>query len=77
LFPSEKSVDTGSASDLVKIQTSKPGMLIWHFHSVIFSKKDLIFAQYDDGEIYGRDILIKVIFSENQATAIKALWNYH
>lgn len=72
-----KYLDSGEASDLIKIQTSKPGILTWHFHGVIFLKKDLIFAQYDDGEMFGGDILIEVIFSENQVTNMKALWNYH
>jgi hypothetical protein len=72
-----KYLDSGEASDLIKIQTSKPGILTWLFHDVIFLKKDLIFAQYDDGEMFGGDILIKVIFLENQATNMKALWNYH
>ncbi len=70
-------LDSRRASGLIKIQTSKPGILTWHFHGVIFLKKDLIFAQYDDGEMFGGDILIKVLFSENQATAMKALWSYH
>jgi hypothetical protein len=72
-----KYLDAGKASHLIKIQTSKPGILSWHFHSVIFLKKDLIFAQYDDGEMSGGEILIKVIFAENKVTAMKALWNYH
>ena len=72
-----KYLDTGKASHLIKNQTSKPGILSWHFYSVIFLKKDLIFAQYDDGEMSGGEILIKVILSENQVTAMKALWNSH
>jgi len=72
-----KYLDSGKASQLIKIQTSKPGILTWYFHSVIFLKKDLIYAQYDDGEMSGGEILIKVILSENQVTAMKALWNSH
>ena len=71
-----KYLDSGIAPDLIKIKTSKPGILTWYIHSLIFLKKDLIFAQYDDGEMYGGDILIKVIFSRNQVTAMKAMWNY-
>lgn len=72
-----KYLDSGKASQLIKIQTIKPGILTWYFHSVIFLKKDLIYAQYDDGEMSGGEILIKVILSENQVTAMKALWNSH
>ena len=72
-----KYLERREASDLVRIQTSKPGVLIWHFHSVIFLKKDLIFASYEDGEISGGDILLKVIFTDNQVTNMKSLWDYH
>lgn len=70
-------LDSEKASDLIKIQPSKPGILIWHFHDVIFLTKDLIFAKYDDGEMFGGDILLKAIFSDDQLTNMKALWNYH
>jgi len=65
------------ASDLIKIQTSKTGILTWHFHDVIFLKKDLIFAQFDDGEMFGGDILLKVISSVDEVADMKSLWNYH
>ena len=81
LEPHRKSVieylDSEKASDLIKIQTSKPGILTWHFHDVIFLKKDLIFAKYDDGEMFGGDILLKAIFSDDRLTHMESLWNYH
>ena len=70
-------LDSEKASDLIKIQPSKPGILTWHFHDVIFLKKDLIFAQYDDGEMHGGDILLKIIISGGKVTGMKSLWNYH
>lgn len=70
-------LNSREASDLIRIQTSKPGILTWHLHSVIFLKKELIFASYDDGEMYGGDILLKVISSGNEVTGMKSLWNYH
>lgn len=70
-------LDSEKASDLIKIQPSKPGILTWHFHSVIFLKKELIFASYDDGEMFGGDILLKAIFLDDRLNNMKALWNYH
>jgi len=72
-----KYLHAGRASHLIKIQTSKPGILTWHFHSVMFFRKDLASAKCDDGEMYGGDILLKIAFSDNQAIDMRALWNYH
>lgn len=72
-----KYLDAGKAPDLIKIRTSKPGILAWYFHSVIFLKRDLVFAQYDDGEMFGGDILLRVKISGNEVTGMRCLWNYH
>lgn len=65
------------AQALIKIQTSKPGILKWYFYNITFLRKDLIFGQYEDGEMFGGDILIKVISSGDKIVNMKTLWNYH
>lgn len=49
--------------------------LRWNFHHIIFLRPDLVFASYDDGEMYGGDFLLKVDYSGEQVISIKTLWN--
>lgn len=42
--------------------------------SVIFLKEDLVFAKYDDGEMFGGDFFIEAIFSDERLTNLKTLW---
>lgn len=65
------------AQGLIKIQTSKPGILKWYFFKITFLRRNLIFGQYEDGEMFGGDILIKVISSGDKIVNMKTLWNYH
>ena len=65
------------AQRLIKIQTSKPGILKWYFFKITFLRRDLIIGQYEDGEMFGGDILIKVISSGDKIVNMKTLWNYH
>ena len=64
-------------SSLIGIPTSKPGILGWHFENVMFLRKDLVFARYSDGEMYGGEILIKVFLEDDQIIFAESLWNYH
>ena len=82
LSPSyEKSVikyfDSERVQALIKIQASKPGILKWYFSKNTFLRKDLIFGQYEDGEMFGGYILIKVISSGDKIVNMKTLWNCH
>jgi hypothetical protein len=63
------------AQALIKIQTSKPGILKWYFFKITFLRKDLIFGEYEDGEMYGGKILIKVVSSGDKIVNMKTLWN--
>ena len=62
---------------MIKTQTSKPGILKWYFSKITFLRKDLIFGQYEDGEMFGGEILIKVISSGDKIVNMKTLWNRH
>lgn len=77
----EKSIisylDREKAQALIKIQTSKPGILKWYFSKITFLRKDLIFGEYEDGEMFGGEILIKVISSGDKIVNMKTLWNSH
>ena len=70
-------LDGERAQALIKIQTSKPGILKWYFFKITFLRRDLIIGQYEDGEMFGGDILIKVISSGDKIVNMKTLWNYH
>ena len=70
-------LDSERVQALIKIQTSKPGILKWYFAKITFLRKDLIFGQYEDGEMFGGHILIKVISSGDKIVNMKTLWNYH
>ncbi len=82
LSPSyEKSVikyfDSERVQALIKIQTSKPGILKWYFSKITFLRKDLIFGEYEYGEMFGGEILIKVVSSGDKIVNMKTLWNRH
>ena len=66
-----------NADSLIHLPTSQIGILSWYFENVLFLRKDLIFARYSDGEMYGGDILIEVIHSEDRVISMRTLWNYH
>lgn len=72
-----KYLRTENASRLIRIPTSKPGWLKWNFHDVIYLKKDLIFVKYNDGEMFGGDVLLRIIADEDQISNINILWNDH
>jgi hypothetical protein len=40
-------------------------------------KKDLIFVKYNDGEMFGGDVLLRIIADEDQISNINILWNDH
>jgi hypothetical protein len=63
----------GGAS-LIKIQTFKEG-LTWNFYDLVFLRKDLVFVSYDDGEMLGGELLLKIIYSKNKVVSMKALWD--
>ena len=64
----------GKANKLIKRETSKPGILTWYFNSVIFLKNDIIFTEYDDGEMAGGFFLLKVIWVGQEVGDMIPLW---
>ncbi len=66
-----------NANDLIQLPTSKPGILSWHFEKIFFIERDLVFASFSDGEMYGGDLLIEVIESGGQIQSMRTIWNYH
>lgn len=65
------------ADTLIQLPTSKPGILSWHFERIFFIKKDLVFASFSDGEMYGGDLLVEIIQSGDQIESAETIWNYH
>jgi hypothetical protein len=64
-----------NADSLIQLPTSKPGILSWHFEKIFFIDKDLVFASFSDGEMYGGDLLVEISRSEDQIKSMRALWN--
>ena len=65
-----------NAHDLIQLPTSKPDILLWHFEKIFFIEKDLVFASFSDGEMYGGDLLVEVIESGGRIKSMKTIWNY-
>lgn len=55
-------------------QTSKPGILSWYIHSVIYLKNDTIFAEYEDGEMEMGQFVAKINDPINENIQMKILW---
>ena len=70
-------LESSKGLELITAQTSKPGLLNWYFIDSWFLKNDLIFASYEDGEMNGGDILIKVVWSGNRILKMENLWEFH
>ena len=63
------------AKDFITIKTSKEG-LKWNISGIVFIREDLIFAQYDDGEMEGGELLLKITYEkENNSINTIVLWN--
>jgi hypothetical protein len=64
------------ASALIDRPTSKPGILTWHIHSVIFLENDLIFGQYEDGEMEVGQLLAKIYDLDKDNIRMEILWSW-
>ena len=65
---------TDKADHLIGILPGNKG-LKWIFSEIIYLRKDLIFVSYDDGEMYGGDVLIKITLTNNKVVSMKTIWN--
>ena len=61
-------LNSNEAISHIDRQTSKPGILSWYIHSAIFLKNDLVYAQYEDGEMEMGEFVAKCIFRLIPAT---------
>jgi len=62
------------AKGLIRISPNKPG-LTWSFYDIVFLRKDLILVSYDDGEMTGGDLLIKVDYKKEKILNMQTLWD--
>ena len=46
----------------------------WFIVKLFFIRNDLIYAQFEDGEMYGGAVLLKVNFSGSKIISIQRLW---
>jgi len=59
---------------LIGLEPSSAG-LTWYFHRVVFLRMDLLFVSYEDGQMYGGDLLVKIDSSDNKVISMRTLWN--
>lgn len=60
--------------ELITKKTSSEG-LAWLISKVIFLRNDLVYALYDDGHMYGGELLIKFELKDGNMISAKTLWN--
>ena len=63
-------LESGENQKFNNMQTSKPGILTWHFHDLNFLYIDLLFVHYDDGEISGGAALLELQLNDNDIVKI-------
>jgi hypothetical protein len=69
-----KFLNSDEKVSLIGFQPSNVG-LSWYLYDLVFLRKDLIFVSYEDGQMYGGDLLISVKYSDNKVISMKTLWN--
>lgn len=68
-----KFLKSEKAISLVGFTPEKGGS--WSFYQIVYLRKDLMFVSYDDGEMYGGNLLVKITSSNNQIISMKTVWN--
>ncbi|MDY6906534.1 MAG: hypothetical protein SWH61_17835 [Thermodesulfobacteriota bacterium] len=67
-------IESGELAKLIKSPISNPA-LSWNFHDLVFLRNDLLFISYDDGEMYGGNLLVAISFLKGDKVSMEIIWN--
>ncbi len=62
------------SSKLIAHSPSMDG-LSWHFPNLFFLRNNLVLARYEDGEMYGGELLIVINFQNNKVVSAEVVWD--